>query len=218
MWRHARGYKANEKADIFIRFDFILDADIQGAVDCYANSDKDARSALRRRGDMAFPPFFQSIWLDGAFNLVEDEETLSLLSQPYNKEALGHKYHDMNLNNERWQDIAKLGLPVMDYWSEWVEKARSTSNIVLRNSISLEEKLSVAVKRAKSVDTSRFSQLRSRIINSSGIEAEAQRRLLDLEQSVSDALYEGILNPRITLDTIAATFLSGERMQIPRLL
>ena len=222
MWRHARGYETNEKADIFIRFDFIVDADIQGAVDCYTNSDiednKDAQSALRRRGDMAFPPFFQSIWLDGAFHLVEDEETLNLLSQPYNKEEVGYNYHDINLNNERWQDVAKIGLPVMDYWSEWVEKARSTSNIVLRNSISLEEKSNVAVNRAKSVDSSRFSQLRSRIISSSGIEAETQRRLLDLEQSVSDALYEGILNPRVTLDTIAATFLSGERMQIPRLL
>lgn len=220
MWRHVPGYKADEKADIFIRFDFIVDADIDKAADYYSSfgseTFKTARYALARRGDMAFPPFFQTIWLDGSMRLVDDEKLLTILSQPYNKDEVsetnGITYHDKNLNSKRWQDVVELGLPVMDYWSEWVVQARDSADTVLRQHTSMEERSKAAKERAMLTDSGRFAQLKTRVNCSSGTDAEIQKQFLDLELSVANALYEGILHPKIMLDTISAVFISGESL------
>lgn len=214
MWRHIPGYEAQEKADIFIRFDFIVETDIEKALKYYTDIDseveKNARTAMTRRGDMSFPPFFQSIWLDGALNLVEGKKQLELLTSFYNIDDSKKGYIDKSLNQKCWQDVVELGLPVIDYWSEWLAQARETADVVLRQHVSLEDRSNIAVKRARVIDSSRFAQLQTRISRSSGTEAETQRQFLGLEQSAANALYAGILSPRITLNTISAVFVSGE--------
>ena len=216
MWRYVRGYLAEERADIFMRFDYVVETDIDSAVKYYEKLGSQqasvARIALLRRGDMTFPPFFQSVWLDGGLRMVDDPELLELLQRPYNVHEPDKGYLDKNLNNKRWLDVINLELPVMGNWSVWVEKARNDAEVVLRHHVELEKRSYDSIEQAMTLDEGHFAQLRSRIERSSGYEEEVQMRSLKLEEDVANALYAGIQKPRITLDTITAVFLSGEAL------
>ena len=66
-----------------------------------------------------------------------------------------------------------------------------------------------AVARARAEDAGRFARLRLRIARDDAALADDDRRRLSIEEPVAEALYEGILKPRVTLDTIGAVFLSN---------
>ena len=216
MWRHMPGYETDEAAEIFIKFNFVVDTDVDAAVNIYAETgiaiDKTARTALSRRGDMVFPPFFQSLWLNGSLEVVDDSELHEILSRPYNRDEPEKGYLDKNLNTKRWRQIIELGLPVMDYWREWVSRAKQAAEVSLYHQVDIEKRTHEAVKRAEELDSCRFAQLRTRIERTEGAEAETLRRHLELENAVANALYGGIIKPRITLDTVIAIFLSGKSL------
>ena len=225
MWRHVPEYESDEKADVFIRFNFIIESNIDEALNCYTESGQDAtitaRSALLRRGDMAFAPYFESVWLDGSLNLVDDNEWLDFSLRPYRSSKEFKRldategrprYIDSNLNYERWQIVAESGLPVMDYWSDWVASASEKAMQTINKSHSLVDRCDNAVELAKIADASLFAQLQTRINRTTGKVAEDETRTLNLETSVANALYSGIQNPRLTIDTISAVFISGEAL------
>ena len=213
MWRHVPGYETDGAAEIFIKFNFVVEADVDAAVNIYAvagsNATNAARAALSRRGDTVIPPFFQSLWLNGSLEIVDDSKLQELLSRPYNKDESEKGYMDRNLNTKRWSDLIELGLPVMDYWKDWVSQAKQAAEALLYHHADIEKRTYEAVKQAKALDANRFAQLRTRIELTEGVEAETQRRYLELEKAVADKLYRGIIKPHITLDAVIAVFLSG---------
>ena len=214
MWRHMPGYETDGAADIYIKFNFVVEADVDAAVNVYAitgsNIASAARAALSRRGDTVFPPFFQSLWLNGSLEIVDDGKLQELLSRPYNKDEPEKGYLDRNLTTKRWRNLIELGLPVMDYWKEWVSRAKQAAEALLYRHAEIKKRTHEAVNQAKALDASRFAQLRTRIERTEGVEAEIQRRYLELEKAVAGALYRGIIEPHITLDAVIAVFLSGK--------
>jgi hypothetical protein len=79
----------------------------------------------------------------------------------------------------------------------------------LRSIVEVLERADDAVARARREDAGRFARLRLRITHDDAALAEEGRRRLSIEEPVAEALYEGILRPRVTLDTIGAVFLSN---------
>jgi ATP-dependent helicase HepA len=212
LWRCHPDYKPAEIADLFLRFDFIVEADIARAAELfaagYSGTEKTAARAMRRRGDMLFPPFFHRLWLDEDLRPVEDPKLLRILEARYapRREAA---HQDVNLNPRRIRILASKGLRVVREWPNHVMNARKKAEEDLRSIGEVLERAGGAVDRARIEDAGRFARLRLRIARDDAALAEEDRRRLSIEEPVAEALYEGILKPRVMLDTIGAVFLSN---------
>lgn len=215
MWRYVPGYRATDIADVFFRFDFVVEADVAAAVAEYVDAvgagREAAQAALTRRGDMLFPPMFQRVWLDAGLQPVLEEETLRLLEVPYTRRSGGGAF-DANLNPQRWQLVRRLRLPLLEHWAELVYRARGEAEAELRRSAELGARSAEAVAVARGLDATRFAQLRARAKSEDTAQAAAEERLLSAEQATAETLYAGIRAPRITLDTIGAVFLAGKSL------
>jgi ATP-dependent helicase HepA len=210
LWRHMPGYQSEGVADVFFRFDFIVEADVVAARGILADANRltDASAAaIVRRGDMALPPFSQTIWLDQELARVEDPEILSRLNLPYRPDAVGQGGRDFNLNPRRWRQMRKLDVPQLPHWAELCLEARTRAEACLRRLPSLTGGLERAVRHASAVDFSRIGQLRARAERS--INA-ADSDELKLEESLSNRLMGGIHAPHIRVDAILACFLTGD--------
>ena len=220
MWRKIPGYLSELTVDLFLRFDFIVEADITSVMEIYSEESDEARmiasTALSRRGDRVFPPFVLRVWLDESLKQVENPETLEILTRPYRKSKSNEEYCDCNLNRERWQHVSSLGLPIMEVWTEFVTNGRERAEHIMEQLTELEKRSQQGVDRAREIDEIRFAQLRTRIHKAVSVEAEELMRLLGLEKNVSEALYDGILSPHISLDTIGAVFVSGQDCGVER--
>lgn len=212
VWRQHSGYHPEGIADLFFRFDFLIEANTQEAALTYSDviggDKKTASNALMRRGDMIFPPTFQQIWLDAELEPVSDASLLSILQKPYSKGTPEDDNKDQNLNSERWSKLSSIDLPVMDYWSETVDLARKEAETVLRRHINLSEKIEGALNLAKNIDQARFAQLQTRINQAGESEAIAESNLLKTERQTAESFYRGLASPTITVDMIGAVFLS----------
>lgn len=211
MWRFAPGHSGDPVADIYFRFDFILEADVSQAVRVLADHDRDtsaARAAVHRRGDMALTPAHRSIWLDRELATVDDAVLLCRLGRAYSVEPDVDGAVDINLNAQRWRRLMKLQLPEITYWSELCGKARDAAEAALRTDSDLIVALAQAEQRAARVDHGRLGQLRARVRSAIVSEGEEE---LTFEEELAAALRSGIRAPRVRVDTIGAVFLSGSR-------
>lgn len=212
IWRQRADYKSEGYADLYLRFEFLIEANIDQAAHSYAAAlDGDletAYTAMRRRGDMTFPPDYQKVWLDGALEPVTDKTILSLLEEPYHKATREEANRDLNLNSDRWAKLKAIRVPVLDYWSEIILQAREQAETVLFQKLELTESIDNALKIGEEVDQARFAQLRTRIRHADASEAEFEEKLLGIEAETAEHFYGGIEKPKITLDMIGAVFLS----------
>jgi ATP-dependent helicase HepA len=219
MWRYVPGYVADQIADIFFRVEFVVEVDIEPALKaleengCHGPA---SVAAVRRRGDMALPPFFKTLWLTQELTSVDDPARIELLSRPYAPDTQNTPLQDFNLNARRWQSIGRLNIPELDYWPEFCGKARVQAEETLRVEADLAEKLMQADRRAASVDHGRLGQLRARANSGSATNAGEEQELL-FEERLSAALRNGIRLPHIRIDAIGAIFLSGDREAVQTL-
>ncbi len=213
VWRRAGDYRPTGAADAYLRFDFIVETDITKALKLFVagrpGPEKTAANALRRRGDMLFPPFFHRLWLDDAMQPVQDESLLARLEAPYDPRGeFGHR--DTNLNPRRINHLRSRSLSIVREWPSFVMHARTVAEKLLYERHEIEARATNAVGRARADDSGRFARLRLRIAREQGPAAEEGRRRLALEEPIAVALYEGIMRPRVSLDTIGVVFLSDQ--------
>jgi ATP-dependent helicase HepA len=213
MWRFVPGYQAGDTADVFFRFDFVVEANVAAAAAAYAKtfavSRQAADLAFRRRADMVFTPVFQRVWLDASLQPVADAKKMSLLEAPYRRRSSDGPF-DANLNPHRWQQVRELRIPVVEQWAEIVRRARAEAEVELGRSADLAARSAGAISRARAIDATRFAQLRARARSAGEAEAAAETRLLEVEQTAAEAFYAGIEAPRVALDTIGAAFVAGK--------
>ncbi|TIV01045.1 MAG: hypothetical protein E5W04_17330 [Mesorhizobium sp.] len=211
MWRFAPGYVGDPTADVFFRFDFVLEADVAAAdrvLRRHERNDSAANAAIRRRSDMALPPFYRSLWLDRELTLVTDHALLALLAQRYRVEPDQNGARDLNLNFRRRQRLSQLHLPEFAHWPDLCLKAREVAEKALRADPDLIESLAKAEQRALRAAQRRLGQLqaRARAAVSAGDDTE-----LPFEEQLATALREGIRIPQVRLDTVGAIFVSANR-------
>ena len=211
MWRHSRNYdlRTYAPADLFIRFDFIIEADVSKALQLSENSTySDLKRTLERRGDMVLAPFYKSVWLDEEVTRVNNPELLKILRYSYRRAPNDGAHQDWNINSERWPLVEALGLASVDVWHKWIPRAYESAEMILRTETDLNRLCQESIKRARQVEVSRMAQLQSRIRYGDAVTADATRILLANEERFSNAIYAAVREPRITLGTVVAVFVS----------
>jgi ATP-dependent helicase HepA len=209
MWRLIPGYQPDGVADLYFRFDYIVSVDLAASENSLAEAGRKSaasEAAIRRRGDMALPPFLQTIWLNRELEPVTDAVTLARLNLPYHPEARDQGGRDFNLNPKRWRNLARLDVPEQHNWSGLCAIARQKSEAHLRALPSFVRSLEEAVDKVAEVDFGRLGQLRARAERS---KLHCDRLEWSLEAKLSDALQAGMREPHIHLDTILACFMTG---------
>lgn len=209
LWRLIPGYRSEGVADLFFRFDFVVEADVADAFSVLKEAGRfnaAAGAAITRRGDMAVPPAFRTVWLDQELEPVNDPATLKLLEMPYLPKAGDQGGRDFNLNPTRWRHLARLDMPYLSDWTGLCLEARRRAEMRLRSLSAHIETLEEAVRRADEVDYGRLGQLRARAERSGNANDFAE---WDLERSLSESLRRGIADPKIRVDAILACFVTG---------
>jgi ATP-dependent helicase HepA len=215
MWRYMPDYKGGSIADVFFRFDFIVQSDTAGALDVLGAAERltpAATAAILRRGDMALAPSFHTLWLDGELRQVDDPGLLARLAEAYRPEASDQGGRDYNLNAQRWRNLARLDVPALAYWTELCRAARCSAESWLRRLPSLTHRLEAAARDTATADYGRLAQLRTRAKRTGDASEEAEWRI---EQDLSQVLLTGIRQPIVRLDGVLAAFLSADARAIP---
>ena len=182
---------------------------------------------------MAFPPFYETIWIDEKLSVVKDVEILEGLEAPYQRAPNDGRHQDWNINSERWPSVSGLDMPVTKVWREWIPEVRDMAEQLLRKETALEDLCRDAIERSRESDEVRFAQLRARLHHAELESANetsallarfAQLRspthyadpesanetssLLAREERIAKSLHAAIREPRITLGTVLAVFVS----------
>lgn len=211
MWRQLDDYMVNSdnSADVFLRCDFVVEANVNAETFGLIDGTFDTcQKALSRRGDMAFPPFYRTIWLDEELAVVTNKETLSILEAPYQKFQEERQYRDWNLSSERWASLRNMDIPVLESWGEWVAQARDRAESRLRTETDLGQLCEDAIHSAQTLNQGRFSQLEARMRGGDPNSFSETEALLEYERQLSESLYSALRFPLITLGTVSATFLA----------
>ena len=211
MWRQSEDYrlKAGNSADVYLRCDFIVEADVLAHLEeLDIGDDISLRKALLRRGDMVLPPFYKTIWLDEFLNVVTDSDTRAILEGPYQKQKGEGGYQDFNLNSDRWALVHQMNLPVVEAWREWVPEACTVAATKLREETDLDRVCELAVERCNALNQGRFAQLEARIRGSDVKTALEAERLLVREKAFAETLNSALKAPKVTLGTLCAVFVS----------
>jgi ATP-dependent helicase HepA len=209
LWRYAPGYASYSVADLFFRFDFIAEADVRGAhnvLDRFGRLSNASNAAIVRRGDMALPPFFETVWLDRELHRVTDKATLDLLQLKFRPEGEERGGRDFNLNPKRWDQVQRLEIPELAHWGGICARAREEATSLLQSTASFSRRIADAEQRAKEVEEARLGLLRARAENTA---SRADMREWEIEQQLSTALVEGVNAPSVRVDAILACFLTG---------
>ena len=206
MWRHFPRAELSEDTNLFFRFDFLIEADIRDAVDALDDYDDITPESVRLRGDRLFPPMMRTVWVDERGNAVDDETVRELLEEPYDQDGIKRIGSDYNLNFERWEEISDLYDD--SSWSSTCWDVRKKAERQLVEDVELQELSNKYAERASKQAQESEERLKTRIEQTSGSLSDFESRQLELEQTMNDALEDGVRNPNIRLDSIGAEFLS----------
>jgi ATP-dependent helicase HepA len=182
--------------------------DIAKAVSEIGDFADPVRKAIGRRGDMALAPFYRTIWIDEELSAVTNPEILKALDAPYLRAPNDKGNQDWNINSERWPGVNALDMSAVRAWREWVPKARDTAKQLLRDETDLEKLCRDATERFRKLSERRFAQLQVRIQHADPYAAKEASALLTREKLIAKALYAAIREPRISLGTALAVFVS----------
>ncbi|WP_321968613.1 protein DpdE [Paraburkholderia tropica] len=214
MWRFVPEWSGIDVANVFIRFDFIVEGDVAEAfaLSKGVGHGEGSYFALRRRADAAFEPMVVTVWLNSEYEEVTDQTVLERLNAPYIKEPHLGKGQDFNLNPERWDVLRKLAISSVDDWSVHVRHSRSVAEQVLREREGI---------RAKIREAGNVSEIRHRLFD---VQRQARLAFMELdglddareavrfEAQLDRALSAGIASPSIRIDAVQAVFVSNRTL------
>jgi ATP-dependent helicase HepA len=210
-WRHAPEWPADEGMEwIGFRFDYVIEADLSGVKQLLGQHQWKNLSlrALQRRADALFPPFFRTLFLDTRMQVVTDEHLLAILERNYS--GKGQPRQDYNLAKKRLDVIDEF--ISRDDWEALCQGARTQSEASLRQS---EAFLNDCQRYAKDADrklSERVEQLTLRLERQSEMgSGQSLAEEASIEAVLKNALLDGMINPRVSLDSIGFYIVAGRR-------
>lgn len=187
----------------YFGFDFVVEADISGAVALVNDVDVEkAHPALRRQADRILPPFALKVWVAaGSTKAVTDEQNLMWLEKPYDNNK------DHNYNAKLIRELTDL----FGGWNHYVAAAESANGIALEELERVTD-LPVMCDRAQKAARRRLAvaaaQAKSR--GAAGhLLGDTGSYMTDV--SVADALVEGLTQPTVRLVAATCIVKSGYR-------
>ena len=202
LWRVSPLVKPSE-IRLFLRFDFVIEIGLK-EVSALAKAHPElSEAALRRRGDMAFPPISRSLWLSE--DLEEPDELIRAeLDRPYQKSPT-----DTNISQDRWPSVQSHY--DLANWPHLCRAARAAAVDAVAHQLDLAQLTSECAARLE-VDTKVVkdqSQSRIQALSQSPREAGLAQKEWGMEMKMREALLAGIHEHGIRLDAAGAVFLAG---------
>jgi len=205
MWRHRPRLDLSNPAEIAFRFDFIVEARLDQALEVIKLIPAATPEAIRRRADSLFPPIIKTVWINEDFHLIKDERRLLVLQEPYYSE-LTPSGVDYNLNNERWSLIERLY--DSSSWQSLCLAARRAAEEALQQELDLKSLIANRANKAKVLAEVHLEQMRTRLSHLEEISRQGEERQLKIEESLAVCLINGITDPVVRLDALGVIFLS----------
>jgi ATP-dependent helicase HepA len=215
MWRCDESWDAGEGMEWFgFRFNYLVEIDLEISQKVLTDLGIDDRKykALKRRADALFPPTIETIFIDARcepMSIVEDEALLKILQRPY-KSKTSHSCRDYNLAKSRSPILNEFVDP--SNWSEFCHRARRTSETLLGDRTSFIELCEQQAKIADRKLGKRLAQLRlrlNRLAQSQPTSHSLLAQELSIETALSQVILQGIRHPKIKLDSVGFTIVSG---------
>lgn len=209
-WRFNSNYESASTADMFLKFSFIIETDIMSSsrlIKELGYTDPSALEALRRRGDMALRPSYQTIWLDSELREVTDINLIGLLQFGYREQPDHVGAFDISLTGRHLEKLKGIGASEVAYWSDFCQSARAAAETQLRNSSDFITLLKEAMRVGANSGNARLSQLRARLCHSADPKIAEEFRK---EEKLAAAVSLGICEPVVLLDVMGVVFLSND--------
>ena len=206
QWKFRPKGNASNPADLYFRFDFLVEADVEPARKIIEKKPNLTLESVRRGADQLFPPIMQTIWVDEDLKLVKDKQVLALLGEAYDKGRGGPHSRDYNINHERWEILAN-SYPAAK-WRTLCEKARDAAETILLDHLQLKQLTKEKADRAERIVAVRLAQQESRIAHLAPAERKEEKALLKLDEAIAEAICKGIRKPAVRLDAIGVVFVS----------
>lgn len=210
FWRQVAGLPVEEGREAFVfRFEYVVEGDLGPAKNLLAEKGIAGidLKALQRRLDRFFPAHTYTINVDMDGQQLVEPLLTEALQLPFAKRENGG--NDINLTKERLEFFLQFS---EQGWRESCREARKHSEQILRNSASFIENCNEHAERAQKDLSLSLAQLELRA-NRDAAKPDHQRQRdrkdLDLENDLNDALIVGIKYPKVRLDSVGFIALSG---------
>ena len=207
FWRHQRGYQATEGADVFFRFDFVLEANQNCFASLLEQFPSANLSAMVRRTTELFPPKFVTLWLDSGFEPVSDPSIKACLKIPFSKTA-SETGTDYNLNPRRWNQVSDVY--DLSNWSTLCLAARRSAEGIFRNHEGVKRLTTEIAEQANLEANRHVQQFTSRIAIAPSNDKVALADERQFELKFAEIQRNAILSPSLMVDSVGALLLSGE--------
>jgi len=217
LWRQVNNYEPeNGTADVYFRCQFLVETNIvldneNSLGNENRKYDQSLAVVLRRRGDMFFPGFYETVWLDEELNMVKETFVKENLTWQYRARSETQKQRNWDIKtDELWQNLFLKLSDHKNIWEDLVLAVPDKGKEALITKTDLPNKSNEAIKKMKVIDERRFAQLNTRIANSDNPSIGADQEALKREREFTKLLANGISNPNIKLDAITVVFLSNQ--------
>jgi ATP-dependent helicase HepA len=202
MWRIVRGLKETR---LFLRFDFVIEADLS-KVSAVVAKNFGLVESLQRRVAAAFPVQHRTVWLDSELReLRQATPLLERLERPYRPAREGGV--DVNLRPDRWPFV-DLVAPVGD-WEGLCLRARQRAEERIRRDAQFTALCRTQADRVLAGAAEAADVFRNRLPRLTGAQRVREEETAQFEEDIAKGIAEGIGNPVFRVDAAGAVFLSG---------
>jgi ATP-dependent helicase HepA len=205
MWRIVRGLKETR---LFLRFDFVIEADMSSVREVVVNNFGLVES-LQRRVAASFPIQHRTVWLDSELReLRQGTPLIERLERPYRPAREGG--FDTNLRPDRWPFVDLIA-PVGD-WEGLCHRARQRAEERVRRDAEFKALCATRAERVLATAAETADVFRNRLARLTGTQRTREEETARFEEEIARGIAEGIGNPVFRVDAAGAVFLSGSSM------
>lgn len=214
IWRKSNQVGDGEGAEVL---SFVLNYLIEGDVS-YARNIVNAfekkgidEQALQRKLDYYFPPTFITMYTDIEGNEISEEAFVSELSKPFKKKSEGGT--DWNITKNK-VDVLNEFIPEQ-FWAETIDTVCQQSKQQLTTNDSFVQLCKERYEQAQHEHHYVYSQMKLRLQAGeiTGKESIQGNNDLEFEKALNEALQQGVLHPKISLDSIGFIVLTARELE-----
>lgn len=220
LWRVCS--KVSQLPTVAFCFEFRVECDTSHASKLIDQWAYGTPSSVQRRADGLLLPYLHKIWVNHLGELIDDQDTLSLLESPYNpaKHVRPLGYQDYNLNTNRWETIDTLphemdafdalGVFGASNWRDTCFDCQQSAMGLLLADVDVIECLNDAKNRCQQALDEVQWRCDGRLARSDNHEQDAiEIETLKNELKLLSAIREGVDQPFIRVESAGAVFLSS---------
>lgn len=209
LWRVRPQHAVDDPsgADLFFRFDFVVEPESPPATDSSAARQIRAH-ALARQAGASLPPLYFTVWTSGGGEILENPPEVVLEDyKAGQRQTSGGP--DFNLNPERWRALQHTGkLTWLQEWDLLCKHARTKAERSVRQSGRMREHVEHAVAAIERQLLLRTTQGQARIARLEGEQAIHEKQGLADDEDFYRALRGVLQEPLLRLDSVGAVFVS----------